>query len=112
MEHGWRRETVINGVSRTGVVKGEVTYYSPCGRRFKQYPDVVRVSVTVHATFIYMCIMLTPYEKVKGEVVPVCDCDEIWGAGGKAAQICNLLGKPHNWSCWNSEVLSINETVM
>ena len=79
MEHGWRRETVINGVSRTGVVKGEVTYYSPCGRRFKQYPDVVRVSVTVLARFIYMCIMLTPYEKVKGEVVPVCDCDEIWG---------------------------------
>ena len=79
LEHGWRRETVINGVSRTGVVKGEVTYYSPCGRRFKQYPDVVRVSVTVLARFIYMCIMLTPYEKVKGEVVPICDCDEIWG---------------------------------
>ena len=32
------------------------------------------------------------------------------GVGGKAAQICNLLGKAHNWSCWNSEVLSINET--
>ncbi|PNF24017.1 hypothetical protein B7P43_G08615, partial [Cryptotermes secundus] len=42
LEHGWRRETVINGVSCTGVVKGEVTYYSPCGRRFKQYPDVIR----------------------------------------------------------------------
>jgi len=71
LEHGWHRETVINGVSRTGVVKGEVTYYSPCGRRFKQYPDVVRVSVIVHMRFLYMCILLAPYYKVKGEVVPV-----------------------------------------
>lgn len=64
LEHGWRRETIINGVSRTGVVKGEVTYYSPCGRRFKQYPDVVRVSVIVHMRFLYMCILLAPYYKV------------------------------------------------
>jgi hypothetical protein len=51
LEHGWRRETVINGVSRTGVVKGEVTYFSPCGRRFKQYPDVVRVSIVCTDSF-------------------------------------------------------------
>ncbi|XP_067003297.2 bromodomain adjacent to zinc finger domain protein 2B isoform X3 [Anabrus simplex] len=42
LEHGWRRETLISGVSRNGIVRGEVTYFSPCGRRFKQYHDVVR----------------------------------------------------------------------
>lgn len=54
LEHGWRRETVINGVSCTGVVKGEVTYYSPCGRRFKQYPDVVRVSIALSYMYIFL----------------------------------------------------------
>jgi hypothetical protein len=71
LEHGWRRETVINGVSRTGLVRGEVMYYSPCGRRFKQYPDVVRVSVTVHMRFIYVYILLALYEMVKNEIFPV-----------------------------------------
>ncbi|GLH00900.1 LOW QUALITY PROTEIN: Homeotic protein female sterile [Gryllus bimaculatus] len=42
LEQGWRRETVISGVSRTGVVRGEVTYFSPDGRRFKQYHEILR----------------------------------------------------------------------
>nr|CAD7429548.1 unnamed protein product [Timema monikensis] len=42
LEHGWRRETLISGVSRMGTIKGEVSYFTPCGRRFRQYPDVLR----------------------------------------------------------------------
>lgn len=38
---GWKRETLIRSISKSGV-RGDVTYYSPSGRRFKQYPDVVR----------------------------------------------------------------------
>ena len=38
---GWKRETVIRSIGKSGV-RGEVTYYSPSGRRFRQYPDVVR----------------------------------------------------------------------
>jgi hypothetical protein len=82
LEHGWRREIVINGVSRTGVVKGEVTYYSPCGRRFKQYPDVVRVSFIVHMRFFVMCILLAPCEKVKRVVVPVHKLHTVMKYGG------------------------------
>ncbi|KAK2718266.1 hypothetical protein QYM36_005540, partial [Artemia franciscana] len=38
---GWKRETVIKGVGRNGI-RGDVTYCAPCGRRFKQYPEVIR----------------------------------------------------------------------
>ena len=38
---GWKRETLIRAIGKSGV-RGEVTYYSPSGRRFRQYPDVVR----------------------------------------------------------------------
>lgn len=38
---GWKRETLIRSIGKSGV-RGEVTYYSPSGRRFRQYPDVVR----------------------------------------------------------------------
>lgn len=46
-ERGWRRETLVTGVSRTGGVRGEVAYLSPDGRRFKQYPDVLKVALSV-----------------------------------------------------------------
>ena len=38
---GWKRETLIRAIGKSGV-RGEVTYFSPSGRRFRQYPDVVR----------------------------------------------------------------------
>ena len=41
MTLGWKRETVIRSIGKSGV-RGEVTYFSPSGRRFRQYPDVVR----------------------------------------------------------------------
>lgn len=38
---GWKRETLIRSIGKSGV-RGDVTYHSPSGRRFRQYPDVVR----------------------------------------------------------------------
>ena len=46
LERGWRRETLIRGLSRSGMsIKGEVTYITPCNRRFKQYPELLKVCV-------------------------------------------------------------------
>ncbi|KFM75592.1 Bromodomain adjacent to zinc finger domain protein 2B, partial [Stegodyphus mimosarum] len=41
LEHGWRRETRIRCFSRSGV-RGEVSYYAPCGKKLRSYPEVVR----------------------------------------------------------------------
>jgi hypothetical protein len=43
MESGWRRETTIREYTKSGI-RGETVYVAPCGKRFKQYPDITRVS--------------------------------------------------------------------
>nr|XP_021332707.1 bromodomain adjacent to zinc finger domain protein 2B isoform X4 [Danio rerio] len=40
LEMGWQRETRIKTVA--GRLQGDVAYYSPCGKRLRQYPDVVK----------------------------------------------------------------------
>ncbi|XP_060786081.1 bromodomain adjacent to zinc finger domain protein 2B isoform X3 [Neoarius graeffei] len=40
LEHGWKRETRIRNVC--GRVQGEVAYYAPCGKKLKQYPNVMK----------------------------------------------------------------------
>ena len=45
MNNGWRRETAIREYTKSGI-RGEVVYVAPCGKRFKQYPDIIRVSTT------------------------------------------------------------------
>ncbi|KAK1890825.1 Bromodomain adjacent to zinc finger domain protein 2B [Dissostichus eleginoides] len=40
LELGWRRETRIK--SATGRPHGEVAYYTPCGKKIRQYPDVMK----------------------------------------------------------------------
>jgi len=47
LERGWKRETVIKGLGKTGVIKGEVSYYSPCGKTFRSSPDLVKVGCNV-----------------------------------------------------------------
>ncbi|XP_032687092.1 bromodomain adjacent to zinc finger domain protein 2B-like isoform X15 [Odontomachus brunneus] len=42
LERGWKRETVIRGLGKTGVIKGDVSYYSPCGKTFRSSPDLVK----------------------------------------------------------------------
>ncbi|XP_061464684.1 bromodomain adjacent to zinc finger domain protein 2B isoform X10 [Rhineura floridana] len=40
MEYGWQRETRIRNFG--GRLQGEVAYYAPCGKKLRQYPDVVK----------------------------------------------------------------------
>uniref|UniRef100_A0AAR2JDH0 Bromodomain adjacent to zinc finger domain, 2Ba n=1 Tax=Pygocentrus nattereri TaxID=42514 RepID=A0AAR2JDH0_PYGNA len=40
LEMGWRRETRVKTVG--GRLQGDVAYYAPCGKRLRQYPDVVK----------------------------------------------------------------------
>lgn len=52
LERGWKRETVIKGLGKTGVIKGDVSYYSPCGKTFRSSPDLVKVSYNILQTVI------------------------------------------------------------
>uniref|UniRef100_A0AAY4C914 Bromodomain adjacent to zinc finger domain protein 2B n=1 Tax=Denticeps clupeoides TaxID=299321 RepID=A0AAY4C914_9TELE len=40
LELGWQRETHIRTAG--GRLQGEVAYYAPCGKKLRQYPDVVK----------------------------------------------------------------------
>uniref|UniRef100_A0A8C7MV99 Bromodomain adjacent to zinc finger domain 2B n=1 Tax=Oncorhynchus kisutch TaxID=8019 RepID=A0A8C7MV99_ONCKI len=40
LELGWQRETRIKSVS--GKMQGDVAYYAPCGKKLRQYPDVMK----------------------------------------------------------------------
>jgi hypothetical protein len=42
LKSGWRRETAVREYSKSGI-RGDVVYYAPCGKKFKQYPDIMRV---------------------------------------------------------------------
>lgn len=51
LERGWKRETVIRGLGKTGVIKGDVTYYSPCGKTFRNSHDLLKVCLYSLAIF-------------------------------------------------------------
>lgn len=38
----WQRETQIRSVA--GRLQGEVAYFAPCGKKLRQYPDVMKVN--------------------------------------------------------------------
>ncbi|XP_051565444.1 bromodomain adjacent to zinc finger domain protein 2B [Myxocyprinus asiaticus] len=40
LEYGWQRETCITNTC--GRLRGEVAYFAPCGRKLKQYPDIIK----------------------------------------------------------------------
>ncbi|KAG5836040.1 hypothetical protein ANANG_G00250390 [Anguilla anguilla] len=40
LQHGWRREVRVRRCMNR--LKGETWYYSPCGRRMKQFPEVIK----------------------------------------------------------------------
>ena len=42
---GWKREITVREYSKSGI-RGDVLYYAPCGKKFKQYPDIMRVSLS------------------------------------------------------------------
>ncbi|XP_077483025.1 bromodomain adjacent to zinc finger domain protein 2B-like isoform X4 [Amblyomma americanum] len=41
LERGWQRQTRVRCFSKSGV-KGEVVYIAPCGKKLKNYPEVLR----------------------------------------------------------------------
>ncbi|XP_061579577.1 bromodomain adjacent to zinc finger domain protein 2B isoform X2 [Cololabis saira] len=43
LEFGWQRETRIRALS--GRLQGEVAYVAPCGKKLRQYPDVMKYLV-------------------------------------------------------------------
>ncbi|XP_035629194.2 bromodomain adjacent to zinc finger domain protein 2B-like isoform X3 [Oncorhynchus keta] len=40
LQFGWQRETRIH--NETGRLQGDVAYYAPCGKKIRQYPDVMK----------------------------------------------------------------------
>ncbi|XP_033965632.1 bromodomain adjacent to zinc finger domain protein 2B isoform X1 [Pseudochaenichthys georgianus] len=40
LEFGWQRETRIRTVA--GRLQGEVAYFAPCGKKLRQYPDIMK----------------------------------------------------------------------
>ncbi|XP_069878628.1 bromodomain adjacent to zinc finger domain protein 2B isoform X14 [Dipodomys merriami] len=40
LEYGWQRETRVRNFG--GRLQGEVAYYAPCGKKLRQYPDVIK----------------------------------------------------------------------
>ncbi|XP_036965548.1 bromodomain adjacent to zinc finger domain protein 2B isoform X2 [Acanthopagrus latus] len=40
LDFGWQRETRIRNVA--GRLQGEVAYFAPCGKKLRQYPDVMK----------------------------------------------------------------------
>ncbi|XP_072197880.1 bromodomain adjacent to zinc finger domain protein 2B isoform X11 [Excalfactoria chinensis] len=40
LEYGWQRETRIRNLG--GRLQGEVAYFAPCGKKLRQYPEVVK----------------------------------------------------------------------
>lgn len=51
---GWKRETTIREYTKSGI-RGEVVYVAPCGKRFKQYPDIIRVRLLENLRIINDC---------------------------------------------------------
>ncbi|XP_063140082.1 bromodomain adjacent to zinc finger domain protein 2B isoform X7 [Rattus norvegicus] len=40
LDYGWQRETRVRNFG--GRLPGEVTYYAPCGKKLRQYPDMIK----------------------------------------------------------------------
>lgn len=46
LEKGWKRETIIRGISKNGGIKGDVTYAAPdSNNKFKQMSDISQVKI-------------------------------------------------------------------
>uniref|UniRef100_A0A8B9JD06 Bromodomain adjacent to zinc finger domain 2B n=1 Tax=Astyanax mexicanus TaxID=7994 RepID=A0A8B9JD06_ASTMX len=52
LDYGWQREIRIRNIC--GRIQGEVAYYAPCGKKLKQYPDVMKVR-KIFLSYLYFC---------------------------------------------------------
>jgi hypothetical protein len=50
LKYGWKRETIVKELHRNGV-KGDVIYYSPCGRRLRSFQEIERY-LSSHPEFL------------------------------------------------------------
>ncbi|CAB4066508.1 unnamed protein product [Lepeophtheirus salmonis] len=41
LDLGWKRESLVREYSKSGF-RGDIFYYAPCGKKFKQYSDILR----------------------------------------------------------------------
>lgn len=46
----WQRETRIRNFG--GRLQGEVAYYAPCGKKLRQYPEVIKVHTFHQVAYI------------------------------------------------------------
>ncbi|CAB0030639.1 unnamed protein product [Trichogramma brassicae] len=42
LERGWKRETLIRGISKNCTINGDVSYYSPCGKPFRNSMELAK----------------------------------------------------------------------
>ncbi len=40
----WKRVTIVRAITRTGV-RGDVSYYAPCGRKLRSFQEIDRVKI-------------------------------------------------------------------
>lgn len=52
--YSWQRETRIRNFG--GRLQGEVAYYAPCGKKLRQYPEVIKVH-TFHQIIYIWCLL-------------------------------------------------------
>ena len=52
----WQRETRIRNCG--GRLQGEVAYYAPCGKKLRQYPEVIKVHTFHQITHIWCLLSL------------------------------------------------------
>lgn len=41
-------------------MKGETWYYTPCGRRMKQFPEIIKVAFAVFITLVLVLLLIFP----------------------------------------------------
>ena len=47
----WKRVTIVRAITRTGV-RGDVSYYAPCGRKLRSFQEIDRVRMSSTLSFL------------------------------------------------------------
>lgn len=47
----WKRVTIVRAITRTGV-RGDVSYYAPCGRKLRSFQEIDRVRMSFNSSFL------------------------------------------------------------
>lgn len=66
----WQREARIREIG--GRLQGEVAYYAPCGKKLRQYPEVMKVIYSVNSNTNYMVESDVDTKVIKVVLVDYC----------------------------------------